>query len=178
MPGTSNHQPHGEERCQKRMYSTIFHKMKRKDCPLSDQHCKLVSWYSEPSQPQQITSGLKQTSICLLFTLHAGHQTTNSPKTTKSVLKQTYTKQNIHKHQTQNFWRINPISIAPVKKAHKDRTRWYHGPFCWFINAKFSKSIKKEWPEIKQKTKKQANTSKGTFFIMKEIKKSLSSFSR
>ena len=35
--------------------------------------------YFEPSQPQRITSGLKQTSICLLFTLHTSHQTTNSP---------------------------------------------------------------------------------------------------
>ena len=44
--------------------------------------------YFEPSQPQKITSGLKQTSICLLFTLHTSHQTTNSLKPTKSVLTQ------------------------------------------------------------------------------------------
>ena len=35
---------------------------------------ELVSWYFEPSQPQRITSELKQTSICLLFTLHTSHQ--------------------------------------------------------------------------------------------------------
>ena len=39
------------------------------------------SWYFEPSQPQRITSGLKKTSIYLLFTMHTSHQTTNSPKT-------------------------------------------------------------------------------------------------
>ena len=46
----------------------------------------LISWYFEPSQPQQITSGVKQTSVCLLFTMHTSHRTTNSPKSTKSVL--------------------------------------------------------------------------------------------
>ena len=51
---------------------------------------QLVSWYFEPSLLQQITSGLKQSSISLLFTLHTSHQTTNSLKTTKSVLTQLY----------------------------------------------------------------------------------------
>ena len=46
----------------------------------------LVSWYFEPSQPQRLTSELKQTLIYLLFSLHTSHQTTNSLKTTKSVL--------------------------------------------------------------------------------------------
>ena len=41
---------------------------------------KLVSGYFELSEPQRITSGLKQTSICPLFTLHTNHQTTNSLK--------------------------------------------------------------------------------------------------
>ena len=41
---------------------------------------KKVSWYFEPSQPQRITSGLKQSSVCLLFTLHTSHQTKNSLK--------------------------------------------------------------------------------------------------
>ena len=52
--------------------------------------CKLLSWYFEPSQPQRITSGLKLTSICLLLTLYTNCQTTNSLKTTKSVLTQIY----------------------------------------------------------------------------------------
>ena len=34
-----------------------------------------------------------------------------------------YTKQNIHKDRTQNFQRISPFGITPVKKAHKARTR-------------------------------------------------------
>ena len=37
----------------------------------------------------------------------------------------------MHKNQTQNFGRIGPFGIAPVKKAHKARTRWYHGPFIY-----------------------------------------------
>ena len=99
----------------------------------------LVSWYFEPSQPQWITSGLKQTSICLLFTLHTRHQTTNSPKTTESVLTKIYIKQNIHKHRTQIFQRISPFGIASVKtkqKAHKTRTCCC-GPFHQFINTRF-----------------------------------------
>ena len=40
----------------------------------------LVGWYFEPSQPQRITSGLKQTSIRLSFTMHTSHHTTNSPE--------------------------------------------------------------------------------------------------
>ena len=69
----------------------------------------VVCWYFEPSQPQWITPGLKQTSICILFTLHTSHQTTNSPKTTKSVPTQIYIKQNIHKHQTQNVQGIDDL---------------------------------------------------------------------
>ena len=65
---------------------------------------------------------------------------------------QIYIKQNIHKHGTQNFRRISPFGIAPVKKAHKARTRWYRGPFRRFINTRFEKSTKKEWTEaIKNK---------------------------
>ena len=48
---------------------------------------------------------------------------------------QIYIKQNIHKHRTQNFLRISPFGITPVKKAHKARTRWYRGPFLRFINT-------------------------------------------
>ena len=65
-------------------------------------------------------------------------------KNTKSVLTQTYTKQNINKHQTQNFRRINPFSITPVIKAHMARTRWYCGPFRRFINTGFLKVLKKK----------------------------------
>ena len=31
---------------------------------------------------------------------------------------QIHTKQNIHKHRTQNFRRISPFGITPVKKKH------------------------------------------------------------
>ena len=60
---------------------------------------------------------------------------------------QIYIKQNIHKHWTQNFRRISPLSITPVEKAHKARTRWYCGPFHHFINTRFFKMYKKEWTE-------------------------------
>ena len=54
---------------------------------------QLVSWYFEPSQPQVIKiRAKKQCSVCLLFALHAGHQTANYPKTTKSVMTLIYRK--------------------------------------------------------------------------------------
>ena len=115
---------------------------------------RLVSyWYFEPSQPQRVISGLKQTSISLLFTLQTSHQITNSPQTTKSVKTQIYIRQSIHKRQTQNVQRISPFGIAPVKKAHKARTRWYRGPSRRFINTRFLKSIKKEWTEAIKNSK-------------------------
>ena len=64
---------------------------------------------------------------------------------------QIYIKQNIHKHQTQNFRRISPFGITHVEKAHMARTRWYRGPFRRFINTRFQKSIKKEWTEAIKK---------------------------
>ena len=64
---------------------------------------------------------------------------------------QIYIKRNIHKHRTQNFRRISPFGITPVKKAYKARTRWYRGPFRRFINTRFKKkSLKKEWTEAKK----------------------------
>ena len=79
--------------------------------------CEFVSWYFEPSLPQKTTSGLKQTSICLLFTLHTSHQTTNSSKTTKSFLTQIYisnkTCTNI-KHKI--FKELVPLVLPPLKK--------------------------------------------------------------
>ena len=56
---------------------------------------------------------------------------------------QIYIKQNIHKHRTQNFRRISPFGITPVKKAHKARARWYRGLFRRFINTRFEEYIKK-----------------------------------
>ena len=59
-----------------------------------------------------------------------------------------YIKQNIHKHQAQNFRRISPFGITTVKKAHKASTRLYRGPFRRFINTRFKKKkYKKEWAE-------------------------------
>ena len=61
-----------------------------------------------------------------------------------------YIKQNIHKHQTQNFRRISPFSITPVKKkkkVHKAGTRWYRGPLRQFVNTRFKTNVKKDWAE-------------------------------
>ena len=86
---------------------------------------------------------MKQTSICLLFTLHTSHQTTNSLKPIKSVLTQIYIKQNIHKRQTQNFRGISPFGIALLKK-HR---RLGH---AGIVNHSVDLSI----PDLKKKYKK------------------------
>ena len=56
---------------------------------------------------------------------------------------QIHIKQNIHKHQTQNFRRVSPFGITPVEKAHKARTRWYRRPFRRFINTRLKKKYEK-----------------------------------
>ena len=96
----------------------------------------LVSWYPEPSQPQRTTSGLKP--MFNLSPIYFARKSSNlklsinhkiSPDTNLH-------KQNLHKYQTQNFRRISPFRITPVKKVHKAKTRWYHGPFRRFINTR------------------------------------------
>ena len=82
----------------------------------------LVSWMFEPSQPQRIISGLKanldyirakkQTSVCVIPILHPSHQTTNSLKSTKSVLTQIY--RNHTNIELKIFKELVPLSIAPV----------------------------------------------------------------
>ena len=61
----------------------------------------------------------------------------------------------IHKHQTQNFRRINPFGIAPVKKVHNARTLWYRGPIPSIYRYQILKKKyknKQEWTEaIKKK---------------------------
>ena len=69
---------------------------------------------------------------------------------------QIYIKQNIHKHRTQNFRRISPFGITPVKKkVHKAMTRWYRGPFRRFINTRFKEKYKKK--ELTEAIKKSIN---------------------
>ena len=85
----------------------------------------LFSWLVEPRQPQRITSGLKQTSVCLLFTLHASHQTTNSPKTTTSVPTHNY----LHKTYTNikhNIFEALVPSVLPLLKKKKKHIRLGH----------------------------------------------------
>ena len=82
---------------------------------------------------------------------------------------QIYIKQNVHKHRTQNFRRISPIGITPVKKiifkkTHKARASWYRGPFRQFINTRFKKKQKNKGVDRSNKKKKihkciTANTS-------------------
>ena len=75
--------------------------------------------------------GQKQCSICLLLSLNESHQTTNYPNKKHKIGPDIIPpkKTNKHKHQTQNVRGISPLGIAPVKKAHKARTRWCRGPF-------------------------------------------------
>ena len=56
--------------------------------------------------------GQKQCSVCLLLTLHASHQTTNYPKTTKSVLTQTHIKRKITQTSNKIFEELVP-SVLP-----------------------------------------------------------------
>ena len=57
----------------------------------------VVSLCFEPSQPQPITSGLEQTSICFLFAhKSSNHKFSKNYKISPDTI---YRKQNIHKHQ-------------------------------------------------------------------------------
>ena len=48
-----------------------------------------------PVNQKGLYQGLKQTSVCLLVILHTSQQTTNSLKSTNSVLTQTYIRQKV-----------------------------------------------------------------------------------
>ena len=76
----------------------------------------LVGYITAKNNVQSVSSGLhhgyEQSSICLLFTLLASHQTTNHLHTTKSTwYKPTQNNNNnkTHKHQTQHFRRISTL---------------------------------------------------------------------
>ena len=68
---------------------------------------------------------------------------------------QIYIKQNIHKHQTQNFRRISPFGITPVEKAHKARTRCIVDHSVDLSIPDFFKKYtkKKEWTEAIKNSK-------------------------
>ena len=112
------------------------------------QQQQLVSWYFEPSQPQRMTSRLK--TMFNLSPIYSARKSSNhklsishkiSPDT--NLHKKQQQQQKKHKHRTQNFRRISPFGITPVKKAHQARTRWYRGQFRRFINTTFKKKYKK-----------------------------------
>ena len=63
---------------------------------------------------------------------------------------QIYIKQNIHKHQTQNFQRISPFGITPVEKAHNA------GIVDHYVDLSIPdlrKVSKKEWTEAIKNSK-------------------------
>ena len=106
---------------------------------------ELVSWlvnrYFEPSQLQRIISGLK-TNLSLSPSCSA-HKSSNhsfskiykiSPNT--NLFTHTHTRARARAHF---FRRISFFGIAPVKHTHTARTRWYRGPFRWWIYTRFSK---------------------------------------
>ena len=89
----------------------------------------LVSWHFEPSQPQRITYITVKNNVQSVSYLLCTQVI--KPQIIQKTQNQSWHKftENIHKHQTQHFRRISPFGIAPVKKAHKARTRWCRGPF-------------------------------------------------
>ena len=101
----------------------------------------------------------KQCWICLLFTLHARHQTTNYSTNTKSVL---YT--NLHKNKTYTnighkiFEELVPSVSSQLKKKKKHIRLGNAGIVDHSVDLSipdFKKSIKKEWTEtIKKKNLK------------------------
>ena len=109
-----------------------------------------MSWYFEPSQPQRITSGLKQTSICPQFTPHTSHQTTNSLKTTnqsfhKFICIKTYA--NI-KHKI--FEELVPSVLLLLKKHIRLGHAGIMDHLIDISITDLKKSIKKEWTEAIQ----------------------------
>ena len=95
-------------------------------------------------------SGLQQGSNT--FHMYYAHKSSNNKfsKTHKISPNTNLLKQNIHKHQTQNFQRISPFGIDPVKKKH---TRLGHaGIVDHSIDLKKKyKEKKKEWTEAIKK---------------------------
>ena len=78
---------------------------------------QLVSWlvfWAKSTTEDYITAKNNVQSVSYLLCMQViKAQIIQKPQ---SVLTQIHIKQNIHKHQTQNFWRISPFSITPVKK--------------------------------------------------------------
>ena len=108
----------------------------------------LASWYFEPSRPQRITPGLK--AMLKLSPVYFEHKTSNHKLSPNHKTSPDTNLQKTHTNIKQNFRRISPFGIAPVKKkkkAHKARTRWYRGSFRRFINTRFFFKYKKEWTE-------------------------------
>ena len=100
----------------------------------------LVRWYFEPNQSQRITSRPKTMfNLCAVYSASksSNHKLSKTHKISPDTNPHKTKNQKTHKHHTQNFRRVSPFSIAPVKKAYKARTRWYCGPFCQFINTGF-----------------------------------------
>ena len=81
---------------------------------------QLVSWYFEPSQPQKITSWLKK--MFNLSPIYSACKSSNHKLFINHKINPVHKfklKKTIHKHRTQNFRRISPFGIAPVKKKKK-----------------------------------------------------------
>ena len=77
----------------------------------------LIRWYLKPSQPWRIMSGLKTNfNLSPSYSAHKSSNYKFSTSTKTSHDKSIQNKAHIHEYQTQNFQRINPFNIAPVKK--------------------------------------------------------------
>ena len=76
----------------------------------------------------------KQTSTCLLFTLHTSHQ---SQIPQKHKISPDANLKNTYKNIKHKLCEELVHSILPLLKKHMATTRWYRGPFCRFINTRF-----------------------------------------
>ena len=76
----------------------------------------LVSWYFEPSQPQRITSELKQTSVCLLFTLRSSKH--KFPKNHKISPDTNLQKTNHTQTSNTIFFKELVRPVSPPLKTH------------------------------------------------------------
>ena len=101
-------------------------------------YLRFVIWYFEPSQPQRITSGLKT-----MFNPSPIYSTRKSSNHKLSKNHKISPDTKPHKKYTNTKHTFFEELIAPVKKAPKAGTCWYHGPFHRFVNISFFLKYKK-----------------------------------
>ena len=103
------------------------------------------NWILMSCQPHRVTSGQsnsghKQIHISKLFS----HQpSVKSIYKTNHFANIKHTSTNIR----QNFQRVSPFNITPVKRAHTTRTCWYSQLFHLIYRYQVKEKYKKEWTD-------------------------------